>query len=271
MRITQVNDKPNKSTVINKIRIFMDINSPVYLSPNSIMPLSEPPMVEVSTSDGKIKDLAYRQFIESKIVQFFEDNHRFQIDNSLPHQVRIQACQETIDKLSKVLDVIAVIFPIRFREMIYREGGYREGVGLTKFCLVHQNLPLNIQEEIKNKYEVLENLMKGVEGTCSVVFGSDKFYRFNFLSAMEKGMKYTVIKIEGDSSLNPIIWDIPSDQITTLQAQTLNQHSILTKYGNRPLVFSTLNAPVIRKDYLDKSLNRLFIPSYEVFKNSGIG
>jgi hypothetical protein len=200
--------------------------------------------------DTSIPDTAYRQFIELKIANLFSDSSKTE---DLAPQDKIKVCQETMKNFWIEKDVVAIIVPIRFRKLIEE----RESVTLEKICLFNINLSSDFQKSLQSSLKISPELMKGVEGSCNVIFDKDRF-RFNFLEVVGKETS-TISDFNGDNCDNPIIWDIDSDRIEYLRNMPLTEETILTKYGNRPIVCSIFNATQPQFDYLSREMNKRFI------------
>jgi hypothetical protein len=234
----------------------MSLEIPAFSQPSMISHLSESSEMEKNKEETKVQDMAYSRFVELRIVDhFIAIDRRIKISKNLSDEEKIQTCQKVIKEICKVEDVVAVSFPIRFREYVMQGHETREHVTPDKLWLVNESLPAEQKKCLQSSCHIHPSLMKGVKNTCYVAFGEGKLYRFNFATKCEGKL----ISLLGDSTFNPIIWDINSDQIKALQSQALTEESILTQYGNRALVCSTLGAAEAKMDYLDEELTRLFV------------
>lgn len=234
----------------------MSLEIPAFSQPSMTSYLPESSTIEKNKEESKTQDIAYRQFIELRVVNYLTTiDKRIKIADNLSYEEKVQACQKVMKEICKVEDVVAVCFPVRFREYVMRGLDTRENVTLDKLWLVNESLPAEQKKSLQSSCHIHPNLMKEVKNTCTIAFGEGKLYRFNFAEKCEG----KVIELSGDSPFNPIIWDINSDQIKALQSQTLTEDSILTQYGNRALVCSTLGAAEAKMDYLDENINRVLV------------
>lgn len=209
-------------------------------------------------SDHRIQDAISRQIINLNLVNhFIEMNSNIQIRNGLSDSDRIRECQQQIEQIEKVKEVVAVILPIKLTDS---QTETRESGTCTKLCLFHEKLSIEIQHSLQQQLQIPSHLMKGVRDICHIAFGEGKFYSFHFLSEYREE-RSKIHTVQGENETIPFIWNINSDQIKALQKLRLTKDSVLTKLGDLPLLCSTFRASEAKMDFLNETLNQAFIVS----------